>query len=223
MVDKRMIDVVVITQNQSDYILDMIDCLMEITGKVIFVLDRCTDDTENLLQITKQYYVKTDENLQGRQTSYARNLGLSHCNSESDVLFLDGDRYLIKGLFDFTQWDKDIALLKLEDDARDIVKDYNETCYGTVHNGFYSCGLFMKREAIEKVKAFQNGELFKESIQDQWGIEDIYLGDVCYHLGLTCDIHPSIRLQGQFTKNSFDNLDVIEKRFRLRDKLNVKW
>jgi len=217
-------NIVIIGHNEGEYVNNMLVSLKERypRDKRIWILDRCTDSSEDFLKKHGEFFINTPTELEGRQTSYSRNLGLYHTDSEQDVMFLDGDRYFIEGKFDPINWNYDIGLFKLTEDSRDIIIDYKDI-YGTVHNGFYSCGLFMKRSAIEKVKAFQNGELFKLDIQTDWGIEDMYLGDVCYHLGLTCDIHPTVRLQGCFNKSQLDNLDILEKRFKLRDKLNVKW
>ena len=111
----------------------------------------------------------------------------------------------------------------LEEDFRDNVKCFQSDRYGRVNNDFYSCGLFMKRKAINKVSEFQNGELFSTKMQCDWGIEDTYMGDVCYHLGLTCDLYNACRLKGKFDRLHLDSLNVLEKRFKERERLNVKW
>jgi len=218
-----MIDIIIIGQNEGESIQRMYNSLLHIPSKRIWILDRCTDDSEEILQKLGEFYIKTPDCLKGRQTSFSRNLGLSYAGKHSDVLFLDGDRYITNGsLNNLINWDKDIAILALQDDYRNNINDYRN-CYGKVHNMFYSCGIFFKRSSINKILEFQKGELFLTSIQTDWGIEDTYLGDVCYHLRLTCDIYREALLRGKFDKCFLDTLDVIEKRFRLRDKLNVLW
>ncbi|HOU67791.1 MAG TPA: hypothetical protein PKW49_04285 [Paludibacteraceae bacterium] len=118
-------------------------------------------------------------------------------------------------------FDKNIELLTVEDDARNNVENYDRF-YGGVYNGFFSCGLFMRKLAIDRVVKFQ-GELFNLATQAEWGIEDTYLGDVCYHLGLTADLYRGCRLHGCFDKKSLDRTETLIRRFRMRDKLNVKW
>ncbi len=219
-----MIDIVIIGRNEAQSIRQMYEALRPYdSGNRIWILDRCTDNSEKLLQQLGEKYYKTPENLTGRQTSFSRNLGLSKCHGSHDVLFLDGDRFPVEGgLNGLPGWDKDIALLLLEKDGRSVINDY-ENVYGNVHNGFFSCGIFIRKKAIDKIVQFQQGELFDTGLQHVWGIEDTYLGDVCYHLGLTCGIYTGCKLRGEFDKYMLDNLDAIEKRFRKRDKLNVKW
>ena len=147
---------------------------------------------------------------------------LSLCNKDADVLFLDGDRYVESGnITDLENTDYDINLLYLTEDLRDGIIDITKT-YGQVYNFFFSCGIFFKRSALNKILDFQNNELFSEDIQEHWGIEDTYLGDVCYHLNLTCNYNKEIRLHGKFEKTAAE-IDTIYIRLQKRDKLNVLW
>ena len=218
-----MINIVIIGHNEGDSIMNMWNALHEFPAGRIWVLDRCTDESEKRLRELNEFYVKTDESLTGRQTSHCRNLGLSFCRKEADVLFLDGDRYPVSGTLSALEtWDKDIALLLLEDEERDKVTDYSQY-YGEVLNLFFSCGIFIKRRAIDTITGFQQGELFRKELQADWGIEDTYLGDVCYHLRLTADIYRDCRLQGAFDKREFDSPDVFPRRLNERKYLKVNW
>ena len=221
--DTKM-NIVIIGQNEGQHIKSMLTFLQrDLSGhKRIWVLDRCTDDSEHILQEAGEFIVKTPDYLKGRQTSYARNLGLKYTDPSEDVLFLDGDRYVTAGvLYNLTFAFNDVTLLMLEEDHRHNVT-YSKL-YGEVHNGFYSCGIMFKRKAINALLTFQNGWLFREDIQQEWGIEDVYLGDVCYHLGLSCDLYSNVSLRGGFDKTNIDDISTMEKRFLLRDKLDVKW
>ena len=80
----------------------------------------------------------------------------------------------------------------------------------------------MKRSAIDAVLKFQNGELFSTEMQDVWGIEDTYLGDVCYHLGLTASIYDGCRLRRGFERGKLNSYGM-ERRLRKRESLNVLW
>jgi hypothetical protein len=234
-----MLNIVIIGQNEGESIEKMLFSLRHINAKRIWVLDRCTDNSVEILKKYNEYYVETPSHLTGRQTSFSRNLGLSHCDINADVIFLDGDRYVVKGDFNmFNNYHTDISLFFIEEDSRDENYkgdgefQYMPVQYGKVMNGFYSCGIFFKREAINKVLEFQDGKFFNEDIQDVWGIEDTYLGDVCYHLNLTCEFNKQIILHGKFDSVNFDDkghkyssisLDVMKRRFELRDKLNAIW
>lgn len=211
-------DIVIIGHNEGKFIDNMIDSLKPYNYNKVWVLDRCSDESICLLDKHNEFYVETDWDLKGRQTSYSRNLGLSY--TKGDVLFLDGDRYLKKGNLNILNESKyDIELLYLEDDFRD---NRSQKDYGNVINGFYSCGIYLKRESINKIIDFQ-GELFNTEIQGVWGIEDTYLGDICYHLGLTCNYNSNIRLNGRFDRTELKNMHAIETRFKMRQKLDVLW
>jgi hypothetical protein len=218
-----MIEIVIIGQNEGEHIQNMYNALKKYPYRRTWVLDRCTDDSVTQLISLGERFIKTPESLEGRQTSFARNLGLSICSTTSDVLFLDGDRYPVGGsLGNLEAWNKDIALFLLENDWRGN-EDFNEFYYGHVLSHFYSCGIFLKRDAINKVLEFQNGELFSTELQQWWGIEDTYLGDVCYHLELTCDICRDFILQGGFDKRTLESINVLKIRLKKRDGLNVLW
>lgn len=218
-------NIVIIGHNERKSIQKMLDSLIFNfpDANRIWVLDRCFDGSKRLLKSKGEFFVTTNF-LFGRHTSSSRNLGESFTDKSKDVLFLDADRFIINDKKVRLNKTTDVELLLLKEDsrwdARGWFSDYSEI-YGTVHNGFYSCGIFMKRDAIEKVKAFQ-GELFSTDIEKWWGIEDTYLGDVCYHLGLSCDINKEIVLNGKFSKTGLP-LNTLEKRLAKRLDLNVRW
>ena len=115
-----MIDIVIIGHNEGEYIEKMYHSLKPYPYQRHWILDRCTDNSEQLLSSLGETYTKTDSTLKGRQTSYCRNLGLSLCNKDSDVLFLDGDRYVESGnITDLENTDYDVNLLYLTEDLRD--------------------------------------------------------------------------------------------------------
>lgn len=230
-----MIDVVIIGHNEGEHIVDMFTSIPG-SFNIVYVADRCSDETIwNLCSCartnrelcdskSKPIIINANDDYKGRRTSEMRNLGARYTRPNSDILFLDGDRYPTRGgLLKLNGWHKDIALLLVEEDGREEITDYQRSCYGRVYNGFYSCGIFIKRHAIEKIMRFQNGEIFREDMQSEWGIEDTYLGDACYHLNLSADIYRHCRLRGRFEKMRLDSLDTLEKRLIERNKLNVRW
>lgn len=215
-----MIEVVVIGHNEGAYVERMIKSVPS-DWRIHYIADRCTDGTVELIQslgFDNVDYIDTlPMHYDGRQTSYCRNLGLSLCDPSSDVLFLDGDRYVIQGdLSDLERSESDIQCLMIENDPR--TKEMFREDYGCVYTSFFSCGLFMKRKAIDKVLDLQ-GQLFRIDMQDLWGIEDTNLGDVCYYLGLTAELNTGIRLRGSFEKTRLDTLDAMERRLRFRSAL----
>lgn len=215
-----MIEVVVIGHNEGQYVDRMIMSLPS-EWRIHYIADRCTDDTVERIRKyddRKIDYIDTlPMNMQGRQTSYCRNLGLGLCGQFSHVIFLDGDRYLTSGdIRALKDSESDIVCLSLEEDPRN--KDMFKDNYGCVYTNFYSCGLFIKRKAINKIVKHQ-GCLFRPDMQEEWGIEDTTLGDVCYALKLKAELSEDIRLHGRFGKTRLDTLDALEKRLRFRSKL----
>lgn len=229
-------NIVIIAHNEQESIMRMASVLTKqgLLNSAVWVLDRCTDKSEDICkEIGVEYIVNTKG--EGRQTSTCRNMGYRWCSDKifkENTLFLDADRWPVLGdLNSLESSPTDITLLKLQKDLRDdCAVDYNKI-YGTVYNNFFSCGIFIKEDACKKLIQFYserkddygNSLIFPETVQQFWGIEDTHLGDICYHLGLTCDFNNEIRLQGTFAKLSVDSLDTIEQRFKLRDKLNVLW
>lgn len=220
-----MTDVVIIAHNEGKYVAEVINSLPQ-HWRIIYVSDRCTDNThEKLFKIKQSRDVTEVRNCYGigRLTSYCRNLGFRYTRPSANVLFLDGDRSVVSGdISKIEERAEDITLLMLEHDGRDMIDDYSKV-YGTVHNAFYSCGVYFKASALQKIWDFQKGEIFREYLQSVWGIEDTFLGDVCYHLGLTADLYRGCRLRGRFDKFALESLDAIELRLKERNKLNVKW
>lgn len=229
-------NIVIINKDQSDTISEMKKSL-EDSGvynplKTIWVLDRCTDNSEETALKEDVVYIKNNFG-ENRQTSRCRNLGYEFVNGldYDDTLFLDADRYPItKNLGVLEDSPFDITLLKLEEDPRDMLGDFNNY-YGTVYNNFFSCGLFIRKEAAAVIENFYKehqedyGEsiIFPENLQQFWGVEDTHLGDICYHLGLSCGINENIRLRGNFDKLKLDNINILIERFKYRNKLNVIW
>lgn len=219
-----MVEVVIIGQNEGAFAKKICESIPD-EWRIVYVADRCSDNTCEVLSAFKNVHcVKTDHlNLEGRQTSFCRNLGLYNTSDESDVLFLDGDRYIVKGDIrkEIEENNSDIMLLRLEDDFRTNESFFRS--YGHIYNQFFSCGIFMSRQSIECAKRFQNGQLFCEDLQSEWGVEDTYLGDVCYHLGIEARLNENISLHGSFDKNELDSIATMERRFRYRENLSVKW
>lgn len=221
-----MVDVVIIGHNEGKHAKALAKSIPDGWG-VTYVADRC-----RIIDLMRIYWhfrrgevIDTRNiNLEGRQTSFCRNLGFYHRpHKDSDILFLDGDRYVTSGSLQeaYDAMTTDVLCLPLENDFRH--KADFAINYGRVLSGFFSCGLFMRREAVMRVLEFQNGQIFREDMQDVWGIEDTSLGDVCYHLGLTAELSDKVTLRGGFDRIEVDSLDTIERRLQFRNNLNVRW
>jgi glycosyltransferase involved in cell wall biosynthesis len=217
-----MVDIVIIGHNEGASIPKMLDSLKHFFPdcRRIWVLDRCKDNSAKQLKSLHEEYYKTPFWWFGRKTSSARNFGLSKTNHLHDVIFVDGDRYFISASQPGTT-KNDIELFSIEDDSRHFMQDYQDV-YGTFNNGFYSNGLYMKRSAINKIINFQ-GELFDTSLQSEWGVEDLSLGDVAHHLNLTCDLRTDIVQKGGYEADRFPSSKMQIKRLKAADKKGIKF
>lgn len=222
-----MVDVVIIGRDEGAWLEAMLSAMPK-GWRVIYIADRCEDGTFGRLMADG----RADASVNtwrfcfgdGRMTSTCRNYGCALRRQGADVLFLDGDRVPssaddLRAAVEACQ--TDVLLLPLEEDGR--TPEVFANAYGRVMNGFYSCGLFIKADALRRVEEFQGGKVFDEELQRWWGVEDTYLGDVCYHLGLTASLTDKVRLRGSFTKTRLDTLDALKARFRKRDRLDVLW
>jgi hypothetical protein len=187
-----MISVVIIGRNEGLSVDPMIISLPE-DWKIYYVADRCTDNTLKLLSKYSNVFPidTTNHNFEGRKTSTCRNLGLLSCPEEDDILFLDGDRYVISGNIKkaIENFKSDILLFRLEEDSRG--------------------------EEFERPYNF--GELFPEFLQDVWGIEDTSLGDLCSYLGLNAELCNDVKLSGKFERSTFDSIKDVARRLHYRD------
>jgi glycosyltransferase involved in cell wall biosynthesis len=174
---------IIISHNQKDYLKSFHETLNNC--KHLFVLDRCTDGSQQFCIDNNIPYV---ENLVGigRQCSRARNIGASLFPND-DILFFDGDRV---PKFDITKLEQtpfDVTLVKSEIDIRDDItlnSWVHEKLWGTYHNGLFGSCVFIKRTMINKVIE-KYGHLFDEDFTE-WGEEDRHLGDLLFSVGATC-------------------------------------
>lgn len=215
------INIVIIGQNEGGSIESMLSSLSRYNYRRVWVLDRCTDNSEEVLKSANEFYVTTPNNLVGRQTSFARNLGVSYCDKESDIIFLDGDRYIIEGDLELaaSSFYKDATYFMLEKDVR--TEEIFKESYGGIYNKCYSCGLYLKRQVIDKLLEIY-GEIFPEELQMHWGIEDTGLGDRLYYNGFSAELTSLIKLRGQLSKLELDDITHLIPRLKFREELIKK-
>lgn len=229
----RGIDIVVISKNQAKSLEQMINTLridIPIANR-IFVLDRCTDGSKELLERNNEFFVERTD-AEGFCAGSARNLGLKYTNPEHDVLFLDGDRIphnlnyerIAQMLYYF-----DISMIKNEKDSRNWfvnIPSINIHRYKT-NNNVWSSAILLRRSAVNKIsEVVGNGNLFDPIFDGHWGCEDEYLGDVAYSLGMISGGFPShIYVEGTTTasNNTSDEYrNQVEKRNKLRGNLFIQ-
>ena len=228
------VDIVIISKNQKASLEQMINTLkFDIpNANRIFVLDRCTDGSKELLESYNETYIERNDAV-GFCAGSARNIGLKHTNPEHDILFLDGDRIphnlnyerIVQMLYYFN-----ISMIKNKSDTRSWfvnVPSIN-TQYDKYNNNVRSSAILLRRTAINEISNIVgNGNIFDPIFDGNWGCEDEYLGDVAYSLGMISGGFPShIYVDGTTTPstNSSDEYrNQVEKRNKLRSNLfNMK-
>lgn len=203
-----MIWVCVISHNQKDDILPMLDVLRK--GRfqnILFVLDRCKDGSRELLKREGVSFIEA-KNFghgagQSREAGFEKIIG--ELDPEADILFLDGDRvpteYLTYNLCLKCLSIADIGLTVAEDDIRirrgryttsvpgkftEHIFPVHDYCYGgqyNLDNDFYTSGILMSNAAIVACAAVQDGFLFEPMLYGEYGYEDSYLGLLCTAFG----------------------------------------
>lgn len=230
--DGQDLKIVVISHNQAPSISKMKSYLDRYFPKcpVTLVLDRCTDNSVDQASLAGIPFITNWEGT-GFLAGRMRDLGLSKSGA-CDTLFLDGDR-IPSGGFNYAAAREalqsyDISMLPVADgefrywfSQDSLVPNPN---YGKWNNDVFTCGIVMRKSAIAAIQGFQGGLLFVKDFDSQFGEEDRYLGDVAYHLGLTCAGFPKkYALSGGFRPNS-DRGDIarnLDARRRLREGLTV--
>lgn len=189
----------------------------------VWVLDRCTDGSLGYL-LGEHETTVTKSKGRGFEAGAARNLGLAAVDEGYDVLFLDGDRVpaglsheLLAAALDLY----DFTLVKAEKDkgrpwfAEGFVEN---PAMGMFWNSFYTCGTLARAPAIKEVQALNHGNLFNPLLNGAYGCEDLYLGDMAYHIGLSCGGFPA----SCYLKGEVGVLDGDYKRFRMEEQHELR-
>lgn len=159
-----------------------------------------------------------------------RDLGLLVADSkgfgDEDVLFLDGDKVPSGDLSELERMPADCVLLGTgATDPREWMHGTGEVerhLLADIWNGFYSCGLFIRRHAIEKVRQLNGGRLFHPAFDGMYGEEDRYLGDCLCVLGMKVWHTDRITLAGTLglkTGREEQLGNNMIKRMNMRDRL----
>jgi len=221
--DIKPINIVIISKNQENTLHIMVNALKKSfpTFKRIFVLDRCTDNSESVLTDLNEHYIKNDIGI-GFCAGTARSLGAQHTDPYSDILFLDGDRIpsnINEQLVYNALHLYDITLIKGEIEPRKWFSDdftYNPN-YGLADSHVWTCGFAIRREAVQVITKINHNTLFNNLFDGEYGWEDLHLGDVAYHCGLTCGGFPkSSYVEGELSLVYLDDKPRYLEQNRLR-------
>ncbi len=217
-----MFKCVIISKDQSKYISYFENELKNIEH--VYVIDRPTEEYPKNIKAIYNYEGT------GFLAGKMRDIGANYFNYDSDILFLDGDKFPIKGnIENLDKINGDIILLPILNDKRKIFLDLPENTTKEYfikdktnpQNFVYSCGILLRKNFIDYVKNINNdGRIFKEIFDGNFGEEDRFLGDIVSCTGkFKIVITNTIILNGEFNgmkdrEESF--LENFNKRLKLK-------
>lgn len=213
----------IITQNQSNYIKDMIEATKDFER--VWIADRCIDNTvEKLLSLDETVIVNNEGTgfLAGRM----RDLGIDYILSKDYdvVIMLDGDRVpfnLTRELVENDMKDSDCSLGFCENDMR---KTCFELMFKEPYESVITAGLIVKTNSLRKVRriSFMNNRCFHNAFDGEYGEEDYFFGDCLFVTGAIIKFS-DLRMAGTMpSSNAFLNVSNGNKRIRLKEKLGLK-
>lgn len=213
--------IVVISKGQEEFVEKMISALSPIDP--LFVFDRC-DTVEG---------VRFKHNVEGEGFLAGRMRDLGAEGIDDDILFLDGDKVpqgdivadieKLKSKYDCICYGIDSKFENSEyrgfmkkDDVDDIVpfqKNKMPFAYGC-----YSCGMWLSRDAVRKLRELNGGRIFHPIFDGNWGDEDNFLADELYYSGFKIGYSTHVRLSGKFSDWT-KRVDELSENFINRIKL----
>lgn len=183
--------VLIIGQNQNDYIGSMLEKLAGLEADRYWVLDRCTDDSASTLAHLGETNVITNQEGSGFLAGKMRDLGLDTIllKEYDAVLFLDGDRIPLAPIT--TKQVKralagcDVSLCSLEADIR-VVRPFKRV-HNFKPNQFVTCGFIATTTSLKAVRElfFMEGRCFHKNFDGRYGYEDGFFGKLLFDMGYT--------------------------------------
>jgi hypothetical protein len=217
--------IVVINRDQEEYVEAMRNALAP--HEPLFVFDRC-DPVAG---------VKYKVNIEGSGFLAGKMRDLGAEGVDDDILFLDGDK---------------IPMGDIVSDIEGLRNKYDCICYGVeagyehselrqfmrdedfdgivpfqsegrpFASGCYSCGMWISKAAIRKLRELNGGRIFHPAFDGTWGDEDNFLADELHYSGFTIGFSTHVRLLGLFSdfNEKIDGLlQNFIKRINLRKEL----
>lgn len=192
--------VMIITQNQENYIEDLIKNTSEFER--FWVVDRSKDNTTEKLTQLKENFIENKEG-DGFLAGKMRDIGLDIL-LEKDydiIIMLDGNRIpknLNKDLIEKEAKEFDCGIALCEKDIRKEIYN-NEMSYMHVA----TAGLFVKTSFLKKIRnlSFMENRCFHKDFDGSYGEEDIFLGYCLYSVGATVRVS-NFEVKGTMPSNS---------------------
>lgn len=210
--------IVVISHNQNEFVFPMLSALRP--SEPLFVFDRCTP-----VKLPNRIVNSSGEGfLAGRM----RDLGAN--GLDDDILFLDGDKIpqgdivadieKLKDKYDCICYG--IAPENEHSEFRGFMKNIDAdglVCFQerktNLAYGCYSCGMWICKDAIRKIRDLNGGRIFHPDFDGRWGDEDNFLADELNYLGFRIGYSTHVRLSGDFS-DCRDKMDIYVENFAKR-------
>lgn len=193
--------IVVINREQQGFVNPMREALAPY--EPLFVFDRCEP-------VEGCRYILNTEGV-GFLAGRMRDIGAD--GVDDDILFLDGDKVpngdivadieKLKSKYGCICYGVDGSLENSEyrgfmrEDNVDGIVPFQRLGYPFA-SGCYSCGMWLSREAVWKLRELNGGRIFHLAFDGRWGDEDNFLADELHYSGFKIGYSTHVRLSGRF-------------------------
>jgi hypothetical protein len=233
----NMLGIVVISHNQYNYLAKMnasLSHLQEQGADIIYVLDRCTDGSQNLaIELDLKYVETPDDYVVGHCPGYARNIGaqlLQQNNGPCNILFLDGDRTPTNVTTDIINKClsiSDIGLLQTQNDYRNVQNNDFQMWSFSPHeldNHVLSCGILLSANIISQLQYLQSGNIFHPVFDTCYGLEDTFLGSLSMLLGARITFFPCTSyIAGDIDRYNGKRMDLFNRNYNIAKELILRY
>lgn len=217
--------IVVINKDQQEFVNPMLEALTP--NEPMFVFDRCKP-VERCCCIVN---TEGDGFLAGKM----RDCGAY--GVDDDILFLDGDKVpqgdivsdieRLKGKYDCICYgispeleNSEYRGFMKENDVDDMVPFQKDN--GLFAFGCYSCGMWISKDAIRRLRELNGGRIFHPLFDGRWGDEDNFLADELHYSGFRIGYSTHVRLSGVFS-DCRNKMDDFVHNFMCRVELRKKF
>ncbi|HPY04077.1 MAG TPA: hypothetical protein PL161_12720 [Spirochaetota bacterium] len=215
--------VIIISHNQAASIHDMRKALKSVKADRLWVLDRCSDDSAQLLSGET---VVTNKEGRGFLAGKMRDIGLDEVlkGDYDEVVFLDGDRIpqnISDNIINEEMQNSDCIIFHR--DLPEIDEQYFKLLnVPRIVTQVYSVGLCVKTKFLKMIRSkCPSKRCFNPVFDGEWGFEDYFFGLELFLLGARIE-KSSIRISGSYEpeEEKLKRLTINYNKFRyMRDRL----
>jgi len=215
--------VIIISHNQAASIHDMRKALKSVKADRLWVLDRCSDDSAQLLSGET---VVTNKEGRGFLAGKMRDIGLDEVlkGDYDEVVFLDGDRIpqnISDNIINEEMQNSDCIIFHR--DLPEIDEQYFKLLnVPRIVTQVYSAGLCVKTKFLKMIRSkCPSKRCFNPVFDGEWGFEDYFFGLELFLLGARIE-KSSIRISGSYEpeEEKLKRLTINYNKFRyMRDRL----